>query len=236
MKAGEEKIIEKTFPEDSDSPYAGKTVKLKVKITTIKERQLPDLDDELAQDVGEEYKTLDDLRKKIRKDLKKNAEIRIRNKKINDISDKLVETSEITVPESMINNELERSWKDYVNQSGVQEDLLIKVLEQAGKSKNDILNEWREGAEKSIKRQLIYGKIIEDEKIEASTEEIEEKMKQNAEEFGMSVEDVEKMFGGEQYKEYLKGEIVQDKLYDLLIENAVIKKGDKIDYNDLINA
>jgi len=236
MKVNESKVIEKTFAEDTDSPYAGRTIKLDVKITTVKERELPDLDDELAQDVSEDLKTLDDLKKKVKADLKERAESKIRAQKINGLTDKLVEGAEIDVPESMVASDLENTWQDYVRQSGATEEQLIKALEDAGRSKADILGEWRDDAKKSIKTRLIFGRIVEDEKIESGDDEVASEMEKRAEEFKMPVEEMEKMFGGAQFREYLKSELAQKKLFDFLLGAASVTKGEKIDYTELMGA
>ncbi|MDF1568116.1 MAG: trigger factor [Spirochaetaceae bacterium] len=236
MKVGESKTIEKTYPEDAASAVAGRTVKLQVAIDAVKERRLPDLDDELAQDVSEDLKTLDDLRKKVKDDLKKRAEERIRARKINALTDKLVEGADIDVPESMISLDLEHTWQDYVRQSGASEDILIKALEDAGRSKAETLNEWREDAAKSIKTRLIYGRIVEEEKIEATEEEVTEELETRAKEFKMPADELEKMFGGKQFRDYLKNELAQKKLFDFLLGAASVKKGEKIDYTDLMGA
>ena len=236
IKQDETKIIEKTFAEDVDSPYAGRTVKLEVAVTAVKERELPELDDELAQDVSEDLKTLDDLKKKVKADLKERAESKIRARKINSLTDKLVEGAEIDVPESMISSDLEHTWQDYVRQSGATEEQLVKALEDAGRSKAEILGEWRDDANKSVKTRLIFGRIVEDEKIEAGDEEVAAEMEKRAEEFKMPVEEMEKMFGGAQFREYLKSELAQKKLFDFLLGAASVTKGEKIDYTDLMGA
>ena len=236
MKAGESKTIEKTYPEDANSIAAGRTVKLGVTIAAVKERQLPELDDELAQDVSEDLKTLDDLKKKIKADLQERADGKIRGMKINALTDKIVEASRIDVPESMISADLESTWQDYIRQSGAPEEMLVKALEDDGRSKADILDQWREDAAKSIRTRLVYGKIVESEKIEAADGEITAELEKRAEEFKMPAEELEKMFGGSQFREYLRNELVQKKLFDFIIGSASVKKGEKVDYTDLMGA
>lgn len=236
MKVDDKKTIKKTYDDDANPNLAGRNVKLEVSITAIKERELPELDDELAQDVSEDLKTLDDLKKKVKTDLKERAESKIRAQNINTLTDKLVENAEIDVPESMVKSDLENTWQDYVRQSGVNEDMLIKALENDGRSKDDILGEWREGAKKSIKTRLIYGKIVELEKIEATDNEVTAELESRAVEFKMPVEELEKMFGGPQFREYLKNELAQKKLFNFLLGAASVKKGAKIDYTELMGA
>ena len=234
MKVEESKVIEKTYEDDAAPELAGRTLKLEVSISAVKVRDLPALDDELAQDVSEDLKTLDDLRKKVKADLKEKASGKIRGITINNLTDKLVEGAEIAVPESMISQDLEHTWQDYVRQSGATEEVLVKALEDAGRSKNEILEEWRDDAAKSIKTRLIYGKVVENEKIEASDEDITAELEKRATEFNMPAEELEKMFGGAQFREYLRSELVQTKLFDYLLGAASIKKGEKIDYTELM--
>jgi len=236
MKTGEEKTVEKSYDDDANPAVAGRTVKLTMSVTAVKERQLPDLDDELAQDVSEDLKTLDDLKKKVKADLKERAEGKLRSMTINRITDALVDGAEIDVPKSMVDADLEHTWQDYVRQSGASEDMLVKALEDNGQSKADILEQWRSDATKSIKTRLIYGKIVEDEKIEATDDEAAAEMEKRAEEFKMPVEELEKMFGGPQFRDYLKNELVQKKLFDFLLDVASVKKGEKIDYTELMGA
>lgn len=236
MKVNDSKTIEKTYENDANPNLAGRTVKLEVTVTAVKERELPELDDELAQDVSEDLKTLDNLKKKVKADLKERADGKIRAQKINSLTDKLVDDAVIDVPESMIISDLERTWQDYVRQSGAAEDMLIKALEDDGRNKAEILDEWRDGAKKSIRTRLIYGKIVESEKIEAGDDEVTRELENRAVEFKMPAEELEKMFGGPQFREYLKNELAQKKLFDFLLGAASVKKGEKIDYTELMGA
>ncbi|MFO8064688.1 MAG: trigger factor, partial [Spirochaetia bacterium] len=103
MKQGEEKILEKEYPEDSDvEELRGEKKRLRVKVKAIKQRELPEIDDELAQDVSDEYETLDDLKKDIRRRLEQTAESRVREMKKQAILDKVLENSKIEVPASML--------------------------------------------------------------------------------------------------------------------------------------
>ena len=236
MKKDEEKIIRKRYKEDFENKdLAGRNVSLKVKIKAVKEKQMPDLDDELAQDVNEKYETLDDLKKDIKKQLKDKADEKIKAEKIEQLVDKLVETSDITLPASMIKAELENNWRNFLQQSQTQEDQMLKFLEMQGQTKDQMMDNWKENAEKSLKTQLIFNKIIEDEKIEASDDEMNEEIKKQAEMYNMPVEDLKKSFGEAGLKEYLSNDLKQKKLIDFLLENAKVSKdAEKIDYSDLI--
>ncbi len=236
MKKGEEKIIKKKYKEDFENKdLAGRSVSLKVTVKAVKEKQLPELDDELAQDVNEKFETLDDLRKDIKAKLKKNAEDKIKGEMVEQLVDKLVESSDIVLPASMVKAELENNWRNFLQQSQMPEEQMLQFLEIQGQTKEQMLEGWKENAEKSLKTQLIFNKIIEDEKIEVSDEEMEEEIGKQAEIYNMPVEDLKKSFGEAGLKEYLSSDLKQKKLIDFLLDNAKVSKdAEKVDYNDLM--
>ena len=235
MSADEEKVIEKEYPEDEgDKSLAGQKKTIKVKLNSIKVKELPELDDELAQDVNDEFKTLKDLKDSIKKRLTESAENVIKERNKQAIMDKIIENSEIDVPQSMIQAEAEQSWNQFISQSQMQEEQVLQIIEAQGRTKEDMLNEWRPAAEKNVKSYLITEKLIEEEKIEVSDEEVEETIKEQAEQAGMSFEDTKNYFEQNGMTFYLKNDISNRKLFDLLIESAEIKEGAKKDYLDLM--
>lgn len=235
MKKDEEKVIEKSYTDDFEmKDLAGKTVSLKVKVKAVKEKILPELDDELAQDVDEKYETLDDLKKALKEQCKTRADEKVQSELKTQAVDLLVAATEIAVPESMVDVELEQSWRNFVQQSRMGEEQLLGFLQMQGQTKEQLLETWREGALKSVKGQLIIGKILETEKVEVSDEEFEAELKKQADMYNMSLEDMKKTFGENNLTEYLKSDIKTGKVYDLLIKEAKIVKGDKVKYADYI--
>ncbi len=236
MKKNEEKIITKNYDEDFDPPaLAGRSVVLKVKVKEVKEEQLPPLDDELAQDVNEDFKTLDDLRQDVKKQLQDKADEKIEYEKIQQILDKLVETSDITLPLSMVNAEQESNWRYFLQQSYSTEEMMLKLLAQKGQTKEDMLASWEEEAGKSVKTKLILNRIIKDEKIEVPGEELDEAIARQAEMYGMPIENLKKLFKGEHLEESIEGDLKRKKVLDFLLENAKIKKNaEKVNFNDLM--
>ena len=111
MKKGDTKEITKTYAkDDADADLAGKTKKISVTVKAIKVRDLPALDDDLAQDVNEKYKTLDDLKKDITKGLEANLKRKIEEVKSQSLLDQLVEKNPIVLPASMVAAENEHRW------------------------------------------------------------------------------------------------------------------------------
>jgi len=235
MKAGDEKVIEKEYPEDFEyEELRGKKKKLKVTVKVIKERQLPEIDDELAQDISENYETLDDLKKDIRDRLQKSADQRIREQKVNNLMEKIEESSKLEVPESMIYAELAGMWQNFVQQYGGSEEQVLQLLQIQGKSKADILAEWREGAEKQLSRRLIVQKLIDDAGIEIPDEEAEADLKKRAEESGANADEALEYYKNNNMMDYIKQDLAERKLFDDLFEKNTVKKGKKQGFLDLM--
>ncbi|HAK45390.1 MAG TPA: trigger factor [Spirochaeta sp.] len=235
MAAGDEKNIEKEYAEDdSDKSLAGQKKIIKVKLNSLKVKDLPELDDDLAQDISDEYKDLKALKASIKKRLTESAESTIKEKNKQAVMDIIIEKSEIDVPATMIQAEMEQSWNQFISQSRMPEEQVLQIVEAQGKTKNDMLEEWKPSAEKNVKSYLISEKLIADEKIEVSDEEVDEELKKQAETAGMSYEDTKNYFEQNEMSFYLKNDISNRKLFDLLLESAEIKEGAKKDYLDLM--
>jgi len=235
MSKDEEKVLEKEYPEDFENKeLAGRKVKLKVKVTAVKEKNLPEINDELAQDVSDKYSTLADLKADITKRLEDTAKTKIKQKKIKDLLTKVKEKSEIPIPESMIQNSLNLRLREFTNQLGGNEQILRYSLQQQGKTFDDLFNEWKPGVENDVKSGLIIDKIIKEEKIEVTDKELDEELKKIAELQNKDYKEIKDMYEKNNMSGYLKENIATEKVYKILLDSAVIKKGDKVKYLDLI--
>ena len=231
MKNNEEKIIEKKYGDDFEyKELAGKTVKIKVKITSIKSKQLPAIDDELAQDINEKYKTLDDLKKDIKERQNGMIETKLKALKQHRILNKIIEASKLEVPPSMVENELEHSWNNFLYQFGGSEQKVLQLLTLQNKTKNDLLEEWKPSAINSVKGQLLINKIVDEEKFEVSNEEIAEEIKRQSLQSGMQEEEFKKYIDDNNMTEYIRHSLRERKAYDMIVENGVIKKGEKLNF------
>lgn len=236
MKLDKEKVMEKEFPEDfENSELAGQKKRIKVKIVAVKERLLPDLDDEFAQDVSEDYETLDDLRKNTKEQLEKRVEGLIKNKMTEQLMDKLVETAQFEVPQSMINQELENNWRNFLQQFGMPEEQIMPILTAQGRTKEDMMADWKEESEKNLRSQLVLGYILEKESIDVTDEDVDQELSSQAEMYNMGLEEIKNTFAQNGMIDYLKNEISRRKLIDLLIEKAKVTKGEKVDFDDFVN-
>ena len=235
MKNGVEKLIDKSFPEDhQDTELAGNSFKIKVKVTAVKEKQLPDLDDELAQDVSEEYENLEDLKKDLRKRLRAAADNEIRRRNIQSISEKIVEDTKFEAPESMVRAELASTWQRFLERSRIEENQMLQVLEGQGRSRDDLFTEWQPGAEMRIRSQLVMGEILDKEKLEVSDEELDEEIKHQAEHSDLTEEQARENLEKSNLLDYLRNEVRNRKLHEFLISNSNIKKGKKVRFLDLM--
>jgi len=235
MEKDAEKVVEKSYPEDAETEeLRGQTRKIGLKIKTIKERQLPEIDDELAQDISEKYKSLDDLKKDIRSRLKETADSHVRQQKVDALMEKVLEDSTVPVPATMVDAELENSWRNFVSRFRATDEQVMQLLAAQGKTKQELLEEWKPEAEKSLKKRLLSGKMVEAEKIEATDEEIEEHLAKQAENASMSADELKDYYQKNGMMDYLKSEIQERKLFDKVLEENTIKKGKKVKFLDLV--
>jgi trigger factor len=234
MKKGETRDIEKSYPADfEDKDLAGKTKKIRVTLSALKEKKLPELDDDLAQDVDEKYKTLEDLKNSIRERLTKNLEKRLKDITISKILEKIMENTPVEVPESMIRIELESRWRSLARRFNTSPEELVKIMDKSGQGYDAITAEWRPDAVKALHSRLIVETLMEDLTLEASDADTEQTLENMAAESGNPLEDIKKYYEEENMKEYLGEDIKERKLFDTLIKENSVKPGKKVNYLDL---
>ena len=225
MKSGEEKTFSKTYAEDSTvEGYAGKTITLKVNVESVKFRDVPALDDEFAQDVKEEYKTVADLLKATREKLEKGLEAKLEQAKLNALSDELLKGTTIAVPASMIDLEIDQSWNRYVKQTGLTEEQILQFLQFQQKTKEDVVAPWREAAEKSLRIQLIMEKIKETEKFAIDEEELKKV-------YDEQLKDITDESQLEYYKTMIEDDMRFQKIAPFLQENNTFTEGEEVAYD-----
>ncbi len=234
MKKNETKEITKTYDADfEDKDLAGTTKKIKVTVTALKVRNLPDLDDELAQDVNEKYNTLEDMKTDIKRNMEAIKERRVNEIKSNELLEKLVEKYQFDLPKSMVQAELDHRWRMMAQQFGTTTEQLDKLVASSGQSKETMLTEWTGDAEKMLKSRIVVEALLKDRNITVTPEEIEKEMESIAEKSGVSVEEVKKHYADPRSKEYLIDDTKEQKLYSQLFAEVKVTKGDKIAFADL---
>ncbi|MDD7449494.1 MAG: trigger factor [Treponema sp.] len=234
MKKGETKEITKTYAaDDSDKELAGKTKKISVTVTALKVRNLPALDDELAQDVNSNYKTLDDMKADIRKNLELAMNRRINELKSNALLEALVEKNKFDIPASMLKAEVENRWRMMAQQFQTTTEQLEKLFASSGQTKEEMLKNWEPDSEKMLKARVIVDALLRERNISVTPEEIEEEYSRIAAESNVTVEEVKKHYSDPRAKEYLIDDAKEQKLYKQLYSEVKVSKGDKVSFADL---
>ena len=235
MKPNEERVITKTYDDSIEFPeLKGKTVNIKVTLKAIKTKILPDLDDELAQDISEKYTTLDDLKNDIKEKMEAHKEERVKELLSTQIVDQIISQTKVELPKSMIELELEYSWRNFLNQNRTNEKNMLQALATQNKTKEDILNEWRSQVEKNLKSRLVLDEIRKKENITVTDEEVDAEIKKYADNHGMEFEKAKKSYEDAKMLDMLRDSISREKTFTFLIEQSAVKKGKSLKYLDLL--
>ena len=234
MKKDESKDITKKYKKDDpDEELAGKTKKIRVTIKAVKLRDLPALDDDFAQDCNEKYKTLDDMKADIKKNMELAASRRVKEMKNNSLLEQLVEKNQFDIPASMLQAELDGRWRMMAQQFQTTPEQLDKMIAASGQTKEAMLEQWTGDSEKMLKSRIIVDALIRERNISVTPEEIEAQYAKIAEEGGMTVEEVKKHYEDPRAKEYLIDDAKENKLYDEIYKEVKVSKGDKMSFKDL---
>ena len=234
MKKNETKQITKTYSKDEkDADLAGKTKKISVTVTSLKIRNLPALDDELAQDVNEKFNTLEDLKNDIKRSLETAKNRKISELKNNSLLSQLVEKNPFDIPVSMLQAELDGRWRMMAQQFQTTPEQLEKMVTASGQTKETMLEQWTGDSEKMLKSRIIVDSLIREKNISVTPEEIEEQYAKIAQEGGISVDEVKKHYSDPRTKEYLIDDTKENKLYDEIYKTIKVSKGDKVNFEEL---
>ena len=224
--AGEQKDITVKFPAEYPAPnLADKEAVFAINIISVKEKELPALDDEFAQDVSE-FETLADYKKDIKKNLKKTADEKAKSQVEDEILKAIVENSKVEIPDPMIEQQTAYQLQQLSYQLMYQGMKLEDYLQYTGKTIDDLKADYREGSEKQVKMRLCLEAMIKAENITASDEDVEKHIATLAEGAKKTPEEYKKLIKDEDF-EYFKERISVDKLFDFLVENAVITESAK---------
>ena len=224
MKVDEEKDINVKFPEEYFSKdLAGKDATFKVKVHEIKKKELPELDDEFAKDVSE-FDTLEELKASIKERLEKENADREKYEKEDAVMKVLTEEMKADIPEGMVEVEIDNMVKDMEQRMSYQGLKLEQYLKMVNKTEAEFRKDYEPQAIQSIKSRLALEAVIKSEKIEATDEEVKEKLAEMAKNYGKEAEELEK---NESIKEYIKQGIENEKALDLLVKNSKVKKSAK---------
>lgn len=221
IKIDEEKEIEVKFPEEYFSKdLAGKDATFKVKVNGIKKKELPKLDDDFAKDVSE-FDTLEELKKDIKDKIQKQNDEKAKYETEETVIKAICDEIKVNIPSGMIETEIDNIIKDIEQRLSYQGLKIEQYLQMMGKTMEDTKKEYEPQAIERIKSRLAIEAIIKAEKIEATDEEINEKMKEMAKNYGK--EEDKEFLENENVRKYIKEGITSEKAVDFIVKNAKIK-------------
>lgn len=222
MKPDEEKDVNVKFPEEYFAKdLAGKDATFKVKLHEIKKKELPELNDEFAKDTSE-FDTLDELKKDIKTKLEKENADKQKYETEDEVIKAVCDNMEVDIPSGMIEMEEEDMIKNLENRLSYQGLKLDQYLEIIGKTEGDLHKEYKPQATDAVRSRLMLEAVIKAEKIEATDDEITEKVKEMARNYGKK-EDDEEFLNNENVRKYIKNGIESEKALDFLVKNAKMK-------------
>ncbi|MCI6316872.1 MAG: trigger factor [Treponema sp.] len=210
--------------------------KITLTVKAIKTRQLPALDDDLAQDVSEKFKTLDDLKADIKRNLEVAKTRKIAEIKSQSLLEQLVEKNAFDIPASMLAAELDGRWRMMAQQFQTTPEQLEKMIAASGQTKEAMLEQWTGDSEKMLKSRIIVDSLLRSKNISVTPEEIEAQYAKIAEDGGMTVEEVKNHYSDPRSKEWLIEDTKEQKLYEELYKEVKVSKGDKVSFADLFAA
>ncbi len=215
MKAGEEKDIDITFPEDYHKDLAGKKVVFHVKVNEVKNKELPKLDDDFAKDVSE-YDTLKELKDSIKREITGQREQAAKYAFENALLEKVAEGIECDVPDALIDEQCARfldEFKQRLQSQGIPYDQYCKMTNMDEKK---FMEEGKEPALRQVRLDLAVNAIIREEKLEVTDEEVEKQYADLAEKYSMDIDELKKYLDAMS----VRTQLLRDKVVELVVSSA----------------
>ena len=223
MKVGESKEIKVKFPDDYfNDKLAGLGIDFQVTLNQIREEELPEINDDLAQKAGN-YTSLVELKERIRQNLTEGYSKRVEQEMNEQIFTTLIEKKDFDVPDVMVDYELDGIVEDAERSFAYRNT----SLEEMGISRESIAEKYRDTAVKQVKRHLILEKIIEQENLTLSDEEVQDGLQNMADAFQQPVEQIKAYYSQNTDKlDYFKQTLLEKRAINLIIESGEIKEVD----------
>lgn len=222
MAKGDEKTIELTMPEDFRSErLQGKQATFTLKVSEIKEEQLPEADDEFANQVNaEDFPTFEALKERITNDLQKSLDDQADAKQRNEAVDKLVEGASLEYPQLVVEREIDHLVRESM---GNDQQQFVNYLRRLGKTEQEYRETLREAAEMRVRRSLALSQLAEAEGLDVSAEEIEEELDTLVSPMGDDAARFRQMFATEEGVATIRRNLISKKTLDRL---AAIASGE----------
>ena len=218
-KKGEPTEIKVTFEETHYHPrLAGKSVDFKVKVTEIKEMELPELNDEFAKKLGDDFKDLETLEKKLKEDMIKREETRTDRELKKKLLEKIAEGIEFELPESLVESEV-RNATENIRQNLVRSG---SSIEKAGLDETRLRQNLRPGAEKRVKEMLILGKIAGDNELSIDEVELTDGFRNMANSMGQDLQSVRRFYEANNLIDSFRESLLEEKTLNYLVNGAKV--------------
>lgn len=222
LNIGDKKNVMVTFPtEYHEASLAGKPATFKVEIKNIRERIMPELNEEFVSN-STEFETVEEYQKSVKDRLTKEEKDRVEMELDNDILDKIIDSTEIELPEVMVEEEFNRQFKGLENQMRYQGITVEEYAKYINKSIDELKAEVRTAGARNVKARLVLEKLIKDEKLDITEADIDNRLAEMAKNVGKSLEEYKKQVNNEMVN-HIANELIMKKLLNFLHENNEIK-------------
>ena len=222
MEIGQKRTIDVKFPDDYfNADMKGKAATFDITLTKVEEKELPQLNDDFASNVSE-FNTLAELKADIEKHLAESVENQNRQKDESTVLEAIVKTTEMDIPEVMVQEQLDRIMEDMKMRLSYQGFSMEDYLDMMGSSMDAFRASQRENAENSVKTQLVISEIIKKEGLKVEPEELDQKLQEIAEKYGKTLEEYKKTISNNEFN-YIANDIIITKLFDFLFKNNTLK-------------
>lgn len=219
---GEEIEVNVTFPEQYQAEeLQGKPAVFKVTIKEIKVKELPELDDDFAQDVSE-FDTVDEYKEDLKKKLLENKEAALKREKEEDVVGKIIENATMEIPDPMVDTQVRQMVQEFSQRIQSQGLSLQQYMQFTGMTPESLTNELQPQALKRIQSRLVLEAVVAAENIETSDEDLEKELEKMAEMYQMEADKLKELVGEEEKKQIALDLAVQ-KAVELVVDAAVEK-------------
>lgn len=221
-KIGEEAEIHVTFPENYQAEeLQGKPAVFKVTVKEIKVKELPELDDEFAQDVSD-FDTMDEYRDDLKKKLLENQEEALKRETEEDIVNKIIENSEMEIPEPMVDAQVRQMSQEFAQRIQAQGLSLQQYMQFTGMTPEKMTEEMKPQALKRIQSRLVLEAVVDAEKIETTEEDFEKELDQMASMYQMEKDKLRELIGEDEEKQ-IRMDLAVQKAVEFVVDAAVEK-------------
>lgn len=218
VKTGEEKDVVVTFPEEYHAEeLAGKEATFKTKVNEIKYKEVPELTDEIANELDSDANSVDEYKENLRKRLSEQKAQDAENVEKEEAINKVTENTTIDIPQAMIDTELDRMVQEFgqrIQQQGLDLQTYFQI---SGQDESQLREQMKDDAEQRVKTNLTLSAIADEENIEVTDEDIDKELEKMSSQFNISVEDIKQTLGN---TDIIKNDVRIQKVIVLLRDNA----------------